>query len=163
MKKYIAVVLTVILSELSGIVLHELSHLITLIAFNGTATGLSFGTTSMVEGYVSYEAIPYIAMAPFVLPTVLLLISLILKRIRRHFHINLFMLGLSIATVRVTLINLIALCINPVDVKTRATWDLILAVDSNRSIEYVFVCVSILCIVLSSYVSCRYIKSILEN
>ena len=43
MKKYIAVVLTVVLSEIFGIALHELSHLIVLIAFKGNLTGLNFG------------------------------------------------------------------------------------------------------------------------
>lgn len=161
MKKYIAVVLTVILSEIFGIVLHELSHLIVLIAFKGNLTGLNFGVVSSVEGYVPYKAVPYIAMAPFVIPTILFLTCLTFKSIRKHFYASLVVVVLSGATVRTTLMNLIVLCINPVNAQTRATWDLILAVDSSISHWYVFVIVSILCVIASSYVFYRHTRVML--
>lgn len=162
MKKYIAVVLTVILSEIFGIVLHELSHLIVLIAFKGNLTGLNFGVVSSIEGYVPYKAVPYIAMAPFVIPTILLLTCLIFKSIRKHFYASLVVVVLSGATVRTTLMNLIALCIDPVNAQTRATWDLILAIDSCISLGYVFVIVSTLCIIASSYVFYRHTRVMLS-
>ena len=161
MKKYIAVVLTVILSEIFGIALHELSHLIVLIAFKGNLTGLNFGVVSSVEGYVPYKAVPYIAMAPFVIPTILFLTCLTFKLIRKHFYASLVVVVLSGATVRTTLMNLIALCINPVNAQTRATWDLILAIDSSIRLGYVFVIVSILCVIASSYVFYRHIRALL--
>lgn len=115
----------------------------------------------MLRGYVPYIAVPYIAMAPFVIPSILILTCLTFKSIRKHFYVSLVVIVLSGATVRTTLMNLIALCMNPVNVQTRATWDLILAIDSNTNLGYVFVSVSILCVIASSYVFYRHIRAML--
>ena len=104
-------------------VIHECSHLVTMLLCNGIFKDMHFGTTSFVSGYVEQQYVWIVAMSSLIIP---LLFSTILFFIK-NIYVKFFVLGFTWPSLMNSALGLFAIWF--IKDSTRNTYDVALAYD----------------------------------
>lgn len=106
-------------------IIHELSHMLTLLLVGGTVEEIVVGTSSFVSGYVEKDAIALVAMSSIVIP---LAVAYAIFKINIPFF-NLLSMGFTIPNIVNCLFGLFASFF--ITGPTRQTYDVALAYDNT--------------------------------
>ena len=109
------------------LLIHELSHLLTMLLCNGVFEDMQIGITSFVAGYVDPKFVPITAMSSLIIP---LLISTVLLFVKNQ-YINVFLLGFTMPSLTQSVLGIFALWF--INDQTRHTYDAALAYDFAKT------------------------------
>ena len=116
--------LTLTCSTFLNLLIHEGSHLITLLMCNGKFEAMSLGITSFIEGYINSESVSIVAISSLIIPTIVSILFFFMK----SFYGSVCFLGFTLPNITNASFGLFAsLFIS--DMNTLATYDIALSYD----------------------------------
>ena len=104
-------------------IIHEFSHLVTMLLCNGVFNNMHFGLTSFVSGYVDQQYVWIVAISSLIIP---LLFSTVLFFIK-NIYVKFFVLGFTWPSMMNSALGLFAIWF--INDSTRQTYDIALAYD----------------------------------
>jgi hypothetical protein len=116
----------VVISVAIYFIVHEFSHLATMLLCNGTFQDMHFGVTSFVSGYVDQQHVWIIAISSLIIPLLLSTILFFIKNI----YVKFFVLGFTWPSLINSALGLFAIWF--IKDSTRNTYDVALAYDSTK-------------------------------
>lgn len=134
-------------------IIHEFSHLTTMLLCNGAFESIQFGTASYIGGYINSKYISIVAMSSLICPT---LIVMLLTRIKR-FYVNIFLIGFNFPNIVNATLGIFATCC--INDSTRQTYDVALAYD-HTNIKWLIIVTTIIILIINLYYLLTRIKMI---
>ena len=147
----------VIFGFVTSLVLHEFSHLVTLLAVNGELVDMKISSLSYVSGYVEEKYISIVAVSSVVIPLIISFLGISIKNL----YVRALFASFTVSIAVNCILGLIAYFFEN-DSLTRATYDIALTIDfaSYQTITLVAVCILT---VLSLLVLSLHIKHIVQK
>lgn len=133
----------VIVGAALNLIVHEISHLISLLMFGGAAEEFSLGQLSFVAGYLDRRYIAPVALSSLIVPMCLSAILLLIK----NYYMSSINLGFTLPTIINGVLGLFATIF--VKNQSRETYDVALAFN-NTSAKFLVILFVITNIILCS-------------
>ena len=148
------VVLFMLFGLFLALVLHEFSHMIVLLMCNGSVEEISIGSQSFVSGQIQSQHIPLVAMSSIVIPTIIAISSLLIKK---NF-IKPMILSVAMHNCINVAGGIFASFLSPTD----NTWDIVLALNTTLIKWPIFV-ISTICFCTNIIAIFLSVKSIIND